>query len=890
MLTKSLKIPVLLALISFAGFCSWVMKDGYMRKSAIENPKIDKLKLQPGFVAEHLFSPSESGLGSWVAMAFDDKGRLITSDQYGGLFRLELPPIGSGGQPKVEKLKISETDGKLNMGYAHGLLYAFNSLYVVINNRANNAFDKNSGLYRLQDTNGDDQFDKITLLKEFNGQGEHGPHSIIPSPDGKSLYLIAGNHTDLPEMDVYMLPKNWTDDNLFPMIKDPRGHANDRHAPGGWIVHLDPEGKKWELISAGYRNAYDIAFNEAGDLFAYDADMEWDFGQPWYRPTRVNHVTSGSELGWRTGNQKWSPGYPDNLPALANIGQGSPTNLIYVNKARFPQKYRNTLFAFDWSFGIVHSIRLTPSGASYTAEREEFLSGVPLPLTDGVIGPDGALYFMTGGRRLASDVYRVYYKDYKNIAPDANVVATERTAEGKLRVTLEAYHGKTDPKAVEAAWPYLQHPDRFVRYAARIAVENQPVSQWQSKALAEKNTETLVNAMLALARQGEKSVQRGILDNLTGINFNSLSERQKIDLLRTFEVTFYRMGQPDAATKTKVLAYLNPKYPAKTAGQNQLLSKVLVFLQSPDVVAKTLALMEIEKEPGDNVMDDVTAATSSDLIFRNPQYGLDIAGMLANIPPLQHTYYAVVLSQQKVGWTTQQRDKYFSWFQKAFGYKGGRSYVGFLDKARKIALENVPKAEFDKYDKLSGGGLLSKNGNDVIGEYAIVGPGRAWKVEQADSVVQSDLKNRDFEKGQLIYSAVLCDRCHAIGGTGEAVGPDLTQLGTRFSSKDMLDAIIHPDKAISDQYAATVFSLKDGNSIVGMLVNEDAANYHVAQNPFTPNESTKVPKNNVVSTKYSTVSVMLPGLINGLNPDELKDLVAFLRAGGNKNSPVYTSN
>ncbi|UJH90576.1 hypothetical protein LZ575_17580 [Antarcticibacterium sp. 1MA-6-2] len=187
----------------------------------------------------------------------------------------------------------------------------------------------------------------------------------------------------------------WDYDNLFPEIKDPRGHANDREAPGGWIAKVDSLGQHWELISAGFRNPFDIAFNEAGDLFVYDSDMEWDFGLPWYRPTRVVHATSGSEFGWRTGNGKWSPVYADNLPPAINIGQGSPTNLVSGGDANFPEKYRNALFGFDWSFGIIYAIFPEPSGASYTAQAEEFLSGSPLPLTDGVIGPDGALYFLT---------------------------------------------------------------------------------------------------------------------------------------------------------------------------------------------------------------------------------------------------------------------------------------------------------------------------------------------------------------------------------------------------------------------------------------------------------------------------------------------------------------
>ena len=143
-------------------------------------PKLEKLVLQNGFKAEHLYSPSENEMGSWVSMTFDNKGRLIASDQYGALYRLELPPIGADSlTPKIEKLKIQTEqplpDSVIQMGYAQGLLWHFNSLYVMVSHKSNDEFEKGSGLYRLQDTNNDDQFDKITLLKALKGSGEHGP-------------------------------------------------------------------------------------------------------------------------------------------------------------------------------------------------------------------------------------------------------------------------------------------------------------------------------------------------------------------------------------------------------------------------------------------------------------------------------------------------------------------------------------------------------------------------------------------------------------------------------------------------------------------------------------------------------------------------------------------
>jgi putative heme-binding domain-containing protein len=852
------------------------------------NPKLDKLKLPDGFVAELLYSPGENEQGSWVAMTFDDKGRMITSDQYGFLYRLELPPIGSDStvKPKVEQLQIGNVaDSLVGMGYAQGLLYAFNSLYVVVNNDPNENFGLPTGLYRIQDLDGNDQFETVTQLKELKGeQGEHGPHSLKLTPDGKGIYLIAGNHVDVPEMNHYRLPRVWQEDNLFPLIKDPRGHANDRKAPGGWLARIDPEGKDWELISAGYRNTFDFDYNEVGDIFGYDSDMEWDFGMPWYRPTRITHLTSGSEYGWRTGNSKWSPNYPDNLPATLNIGQGSPTNVMFGAKANFPSKYKKALYAFDWSFGIIYAIHLTPKGATYEASAEEFISGAPLPLTDGTIGPDGALYFATGGRRLESDLYRVYYKG--ELDTHTPLKEADLPQEAKLRRELEQFHAKGASAAgLEKAWSNLNHPDRFVQYAARVAVEHQPVATWKAKALAETNPTSKIQAILALAHQGTDADAAGMLESLMQVDYATLSATDKQNILRTIEVILARYDKGATASKAQLVTYLDPHYPADDNLLNRSLSILLVHLDAPSAVGKTLALL---KDAKDDPNYQKTFTASSDLIFRNPQYGLDIANMLANVPPAQATFYATVLGGADKGWTAAQREEYFGWIKNALtAYKGGRSYVGFLDRARKMALASVDKADFEKYDELSGGKLLTESGNDIVNSGTQPeGPGRRWTVEEAEPLL-TNLVGRDLVKGKAMYAASLCQSCHTMQGAGGAIGPDLSQLGTRFSAKDILVATLDPNATISDQYHATVLELKAGGSLVGKITDEDAQNYYLSQNPFAPADIKKVPKNTVSLKKNSDISIMMPGLVNRLNEEELKDLIAYLISGGNANHAVY---
>ena len=90
----------------------------------------------PGFQVERLFTVPRETLGSWVSIAFDNKGRLIASDQEKlGLCRITPPPIGSDEPTKVEHLDVKITS-------AQGLLYAFDSLYLSVNG------GPGSGLYR----------------------------------------------------------------------------------------------------------------------------------------------------------------------------------------------------------------------------------------------------------------------------------------------------------------------------------------------------------------------------------------------------------------------------------------------------------------------------------------------------------------------------------------------------------------------------------------------------------------------------------------------------------------------------------------------------------------------------------------------------------------------
>src|SRR5205085_3649274 len=100
----------------------------------------------------------------------------------------------------------------------------------------------------------------------------------------------------------------------------------------------------------------------------------------------------------------WSP---DTLPSVVDIGVSSPTAIKFGTKSNWPEPWRSALFIEDWAYGKIIAVHLRTKGASYGGSSEVFLKGRPLNVTGLEFGPDGAMYFTTGGRRTQSGLYRV---------------------------------------------------------------------------------------------------------------------------------------------------------------------------------------------------------------------------------------------------------------------------------------------------------------------------------------------------------------------------------------------------------------------------------------------------------------------------------------------------
>jgi putative heme-binding domain-containing protein len=832
----------------------------------------DRIRLPEGFEIELLYSVPRDEQGSWVAMCQDDKGRFIVSDQYGGIFRFPIPAPGKKLDPasieqityssdapprKGETRAISEenppTPAQLalpQIGHAQGLCYAFDSLYVVVNSRSSAT---GSGVFRLLDTNGDDKFDKLVTLKELEATGgEHGPHAIIPAPDGKHLYVVMGNQTSLPENYTHSrVPEVWGEDQLFPSLQH---FMVGVEAPRGHIAQIDPEGKTWEIIATGFRNEYDAAFNSEGELFTYDADMEWDLNTPWYRPTRVNHVIDGAEFGWRTGSGKFMEYCSDTFGAVVNIGPGSPTGVTFGYGAKFPAKYQNAFFICDWSYGKLYAVHMEPKGSTYTATFEEFAGAQPLPLTDILVNPlDGAMYFTVGGRRVQSGLYRVTYTGNESTAPAKADDSGEK--DRKRRHALEAFLQKdakpATKKQLNTIWQSLGSADRGIRHAARVVLEKQPVANWKGRIAGEMNPVIATAALIALARTDGANSAPAILEKSMSFDYSTLKDNQtRLDVIRSITLALTRGGHPSAKLRTKLINWLDTIYPARTPDENRDLSAIMAFLEAPSAVEKGMALLK------------------------------QASGQEEQIA------YALNLSHLKHGWTPELRETYFKWFVLAGSYQGGARLKNYLDDIKNQAVAAIPPEDLTPALKK----LIETPPQDSGPQFTLEPRQfvKLWTMEDLAPDLGVGLEGgRNFTNGRQMFGAGTCYVCHRFNNEGGAVGPDLTSAGGKFSPRDLLESIINPNKEISDQYGASDFKLVDGSTVTGRIMNMRDDVYWINTDMMTPSTITQIEAERIQSIEPSPVSMMPPGLLSTMTPDDILDLLAYLISAGDPDHELF---
>lgn len=805
---------------TFDAYNSWQLAKRD-QQSAATDPAAFTLPL--GLKAE-LVRSAGSDEDSWVAMSFDPQGRVVLAREKRGLLRFDPR---SGSMELIEDTLL-ECRGLV---HAHGALYA----------HANNT----KALFRLRDADGDGKLEEKKELMRTEGGVGHGRNHLKLGPDGQ-LWIANGNNVLLPSPLADTSPlRHFAPDQVLPNPWDGTMFDGTVELPAGHVLRVSPEGDHIELIAGGLRNPLDLAFNRDDELFTFDADMERDVGASWYMPTRVLHVVSGADFGWRRGTGRFPAWYADTLPSVVDIGLSSPTAVFFGYGGKMPSRYQEALFICDWSYGRIIAVHLTAEGSSYKGTKETFMSGRPLNVTDGCIGPDGALWFTTGGRGTQSGLYRVSHADL----PGKEVAQVRATADPlrDLRHRLEAFHeGVAEGEraaALKLILPSLAHSDRFIRHAARVALEQLPVALWKEEVLRDPEGWRAILGCLALARVGTAEDAGAIHRALILLPWAELDEGKRLSVLRTIGVALARFGDGDAAQQRLLLTRLEGLYPAKGFEMNQELCRLLIRLKSGVVLGRSLVLLE-------------KAKSSEELVF-----------------------YPLHLRYLKEGWDEDGRRIAFEALNRAEKFNGASAYFKAIQDTRSELAAALPPEQV-----LRLAAIIHPPKPVALSAHALPGHTfKVWKLEDLAPKLDQVGRGRSFESGKAAAISAQCVFCHRVSNDpalpAGLFGPELVQVSARFARRDILDHILDPSKVVDEKFRFLTVTRADGTQIIGSLESEDDERVTLKPNPLSP-ETVEVGKLLIIRREESPVSPMPPGLLNALKAEQILDLLAFLEAGG----------
>jgi putative heme-binding domain-containing protein len=145
---------------------------------------------------------------------------------------------------------------------------------------------------------------------------------------------------------------------------------------------------------------------------------------------------------------------------------------------------------------------------------------------------------------------------------------------------------------------------------------------------------------------------------------------------------------------------------------------------------------------------------------------------------------------------------------------------------------------------------------------------------EMNALAQEAIAKGDAARGERLYrrAELACTVCHAIGGAGGKVGPDLSSIGASAPADYLVESLLYPSAKIKEGYHSVVIAKKNGQQFSGTIVKEDASEVVLRD---ASNAEVRIAMQDV-ATRTSVGSLMPAGLIETLLPEERLDLVKFL--------------
>jgi len=146
---------------------------------------------------------------------------------------------------------------------------------------------------------------------------------------------------------------------------------------------------------------------------------------------------------------------------------------------------------------------------------------------------------------------------------------------------------------------------------------------------------------------------------------------------------------------------------------------------------------------------------------------------------------------------------------------------------------------------------------------------------QMAALIQEVNEQGDPHRGEFIYrrAELQCSVCHALGGAGGVLGPDMISLGASAPVDYIVESMLEPNKKVKEGYHMTTVYTKDDRVLSGFVALEDERQLVLRD---AANQETTIAKDQIAKKEIASVSMMPPGLTNSLRRDEFIHLIRFL--------------
>ena len=799
-------------------------------------PAKTPFRVPPGFEIS-LFAGDAMTHDTW-ALTISQEGHVAVSGP--GYIKILTDLDGDGAADRAETVCTRAQ-------HPHGLLWMGSDLMSV---QPQGVF-----IHRDHDNDGFPEGDPELFYTLPGGGGEHGPHGIRRGPDGW-FYIACGNNT--------RIGRNHITTTTSPVTEPSQGT----------ILRISPDGKQSEVIAHGFRNQYDLAFNQHGHLFTFDSDGERDHQLPWYSYCRVFHIRVGGHHGWLLPGHQRSfnrpPYFFDSANRLNEIDRGSPTGVEVYRHTQFPGRYRDGLFFACWTYGRVYFTPLTLTGDSYQSHpHETFLEPIGnlgFAPSDLAVNPGtGDLFVSVGGRGTRGAVYRVSYPEGRNTAKPV---------------------------------PYYTTAEDWTIHQDRIA-ETPVLPAARALALFEKSSDSptritaIRHLMLAMGDISTNEARRRIDAGYTANKPDALSGELRDKTISALSAAFDpgNPGHPLQYEIARLLAMLQ----ADTRASVECIASALSATSHPTHDAHYLFCLAQLSGPRESVRDKIAAGfleidrklrKRKLLTDRNwsinlrdalkVQLGMDpgIAATMARarqvspasahllelLPEKNRRDMARTMSLAAQDWNNDA----IRFAEKHLSPEG---IPPLLDRLRDVWMSE-PQLRANL------AGFMSRHGNSMDRKRAeeFFRPPTA-KIDLtpfAEKMKTVDWTKGDPDRGLAAYARYNCATCHS---GNRRLGPSLGNITKRFNREDLFRHINEPSLSLSDLYKATQITTADG-VYVGIKVYSSEAQTILETGS---NETIRFSRHDILSEHTPNQSPMPAGLLLGASVEELADLYAYLK-------------